>query len=90
MVAASEFLLSCLGLLSQKLVGCILINSQHLGIAYEELFVGTVDGAEVQMREAVRSASRRNTAWALENVPVVDLLRLAGDSVVSPSQLGHT
>tara|TARA_S200000501_G_C20646432_1_gene665449 strand:- start:406 stop:678 length:273 start_codon:yes stop_codon:yes gene_type:complete len=90
MVAAAEFLLSSLGLLIQEVVGCILMNSQHRAIAYEELFVGMVDGAEVHMREAVRFALRRNAALALEDVRDVDHLLVAGDSVVSLAQLGLT
>ena len=87
MVAAAEFLLSCLGFLGQELVGCILMNIQHRGIVYEELFVGSVDGAEVHMREAVRFALRRNAALALENVRDDIHLLVAGDSVVSLAQL---
>ena len=89
-LAVAEFLVSWLGLLSLELVGCILMNSQHRGIAYEEPFVGTVDGAEVHMREAVRFALRRNAALALENVRDVDHLLVAGDSVVSLAQQGLT
>lgn len=90
MVAVAEFLLSCLGVPSQELVGCILMNSRHRDIAYEELFVGAVDGVEVHMREAVRFALRRNAALALEKVRDVDHLLVAGDSVVSLAQLGLT
>ena len=66
------------------------MNSQHRGIAYEELFVGTVDGAEIHMREAVRFAFGRKAALERENVRDVDQLLVAGVSVVLLAQLGLT
>ncbi|MCH2567894.1 MAG: hypothetical protein MKZ98_04950, partial [Pseudomonadales bacterium] len=59
----------------------------HRGIVYEELFVGSVDGAEVHMREAVRFSLRRNAALALENVRDDIHLLVAVDLVVSLAQL---
>ncbi|MEM7364071.1 MAG: DNA repair protein RadC [Pseudomonadota bacterium] len=59
---AAEFLVSRLGHQGRELFGCILMDSQHRVIAYEELFFGTIDGAQVHIREIVRFALRRNAA----------------------------
>ncbi|ROU09038.1 RadC family protein [Lysobacter enzymogenes] len=55
--------------LAQKLRGrphevfaALFLNSRHGVIGYEELFQGTVDGAEVHPREVVRQALQHNAA----------------------------
>ena len=60
--AAEEFLVARLGHQERELFACILMDSQHRVIDYRELFHGTIDGAEVHIREIVRHALRRNAA----------------------------
>lgn len=43
----------------------LLLDTRHRVLAYEELFYGTIDGAEVHPREVARAALLRNAAAVL-------------------------
>ncbi|MEJ2130863.1 MAG: DNA repair protein RadC [Gammaproteobacteria bacterium] len=60
--AATEFVRLRLSGRRQEVFACLFLNSQHGVIAFEELFFGTIDGANVHPREVVRRALERNAA----------------------------
>jgi DNA repair protein RadC len=41
------------------------LDNRHRVLAFEELFRGTIDGAQVHPREVVKSALRHNAAAAI-------------------------
>lgn len=59
---AKEFLVARLGHQEREVFACILMDNQHRVIEYQELFLGTIDGAQVHIREIVRFALSRNAA----------------------------
>jgi DNA repair protein RadC len=46
----------------REVFACIFLDSQHGVLAYEELFLGTVDAASVHVREVVKRALALNAA----------------------------
>ena len=46
----------------REVFAVLFLNSRHRLIAYEELFMGTVDGAEIHPREVAKAALRHNAA----------------------------
>ena len=46
----------------QEVFACLFLDARHRALAFEELFHGTVDGAEVHPREVVRRALGHNAA----------------------------
>lgn len=62
---AAEFVRLRLGGRRQEVFACLFLDSQHAVIAFDELFFGTVDGANVHPREVVRRALERNAAAAI-------------------------
>jgi DNA repair protein RadC len=46
----------------QEVFACLFLDARHRALAFEELFHGTVDGAEVHPREVVRRALAHNAA----------------------------
>ncbi|NLA66722.1 MAG: DNA repair protein RadC [Gammaproteobacteria bacterium] len=46
----------------REVFAALYLDSRHRVIAYDELFFGTVDGAEVHPREVVKAALRHNAA----------------------------
>lgn len=57
-----NYLLARMRNLQREIFGCLLLDSQHRVIAFEQLFQGTIDGASVYPREVVKCALRRNAA----------------------------
>ena len=48
--------------LQHEIFGCLFLDNRHRVIAFEELFRGTIDGANVHPREVVKQALARNAA----------------------------
>lgn len=46
----------------QEVFACLYLDSRHRSIAFEELFSGSVDGAEIYPREVVRRCMQHNAA----------------------------
>jgi len=57
-----HYLTSKLAPCEQEVFSCIYLNNQHAVIAYEELFYGTIDGANVYPREVVKACLKHNAA----------------------------
>lgn len=60
--ACGRFLNLRLKGLLREVFAVVFVDSQHCVLAYEELFTGTLDGANVYPREVVRAALRHNAA----------------------------
>lgn len=60
--ATKQFLRLNLGREEQEIFCAIFLDSQHRIIAFERLFLGTIDGASVYPREVVKAALKRNSA----------------------------
>lgn len=59
---AADFVRLRLGGRRQEVFACLFLDSQHSVLAFDELFFGTIDGANVHPREVVRRALERNAA----------------------------
>lgn len=62
---ASAYFQAKLGGLEREVFAAAFVDTRHRLIEYRELFMGTVDGAEVHPREVVRQALRCNAAAIL-------------------------
>jgi DNA repair protein RadC len=51
-----------LGDLEREVFCCILLDNRHRVIAFEKLFLGTIDSASVHPREVVKAALKYNAA----------------------------
>ena len=56
------FLKTKLGPLEHEVFACLFQNNQHRLIEYQEMFRGTIDGANVYPREVAKEALRLNAA----------------------------
>lgn len=74
-----------LGSREQEVFACIWLDARHRVIECDELFFGTVDGAEVHPREVVRRALQRNAAAVIlaHNHPSGSLDPSAADRAVT-------
>ncbi len=61
-LAAGRYFAQRLRGLQYEVFGALFLDTRHRAIAFEELFRGTVDGAEVHPREVVRRALFHNAA----------------------------
>jgi DNA repair protein RadC len=59
---AGDYLARKLRALPQEVFACLFLDTRHRVIAYEELFRGTLDGAEVHPREVARRCLALNAA----------------------------
>lgn len=59
---AAKFFMAKLGGLEREVFAAAFLDTRHRLIEYQELFHGTIDGAEVHPREVVRHALRCNAA----------------------------
>lgn len=75
---AHAFFRDKLGGLEREVFAVALLDTRHRLIHYEEMFLGTIDGAEVHPREVVKAALRHNAA-------VVMLAHNHPSGVVEPS-----
>ncbi len=57
-----HFLISQMGSYPHEVFGCIFMDNQHRPIQFQELFRGTIDGANVYPREVVKQALALNAA----------------------------
>jgi len=60
--AVKDFLASKIRHLPHEVFACLFLDSQHRLIQYEELFVGTIDGASVYPREVVKKTLAHNAS----------------------------
>jgi DNA repair protein RadC len=58
--ASREFLTLNLALLEHEAFCCLFLDNQHRVLAFETLFRGTIDGAQVYPREVVKRALQLN------------------------------
>lgn len=61
-MATREFVRMRLRDLPYEVFACVFLDNHHRVIAFEELFRGTIDGANVHPREVVKQALSRNAA----------------------------
>ena len=59
---ACDFFRDKLGHREREVFAAVMLDSRHRLIEYVELFMGTIDGAEVHPREVARQALRLNAA----------------------------
>lgn len=59
---AAQYLRARCGHADREVFGCLFLDSRHQILACEDLFYGTIDGAEVHPREIVRRAILLNAA----------------------------
>ena len=59
---AAQYLRARCGHAEREVFGCLFLDSRHQILACEDLFYGTIDGAEVHPREIVRRAILLNAA----------------------------
>lgn len=82
---AGDYMARRLRGLEHEVFVVLFLDSRHRVIAFEELFRGTIDGAEVHPREVVKAALRHNAAAVIlgHNHP-------SGSSEPSPADRGVT
>lgn len=59
---AGRYLRARVGHAEREVFGCLFLDTRHRILACEDLFFGTIDGAEVHPREVVRRAILLNAA----------------------------
>ncbi|MGH8109880.1 MAG: RadC family protein [Arenimonas sp.] len=59
---AGEYFAKRLRSLQHEVFACLFLDNQHQLLAYEELFSGSLDGAEVHPREVVKICLKHNAA----------------------------
>jgi DNA repair protein RadC len=64
-ITTGRYLKSCLAGYPYEVFGCLFLDARHRVIAFEELFRGSIDGAEVHPREVVRRCLAHNAAAAI-------------------------
>ena len=57
-----SFLVLKLATKEREVFGCLFLDNRHRVIVFEELFLGTIDGATVHPREVVKRALQLNAA----------------------------
>ena len=57
-----QYLRLRLGNLEHEVFACLFMDNRHHVICYEEMFRGTIDGANVYPREVVKAALKHNAA----------------------------
>ena len=82
---ACEYFRDKLGHLEREVFAAVMLDCRHRLIDYVELFMGTVDGAEVHPREVARQALRFNAAALIvaHNHPSGELEPSAADRAVT-------
>ena len=63
--AAGRYLRSRCGHFDREVFGCIFLDVRHQILAVEDLFFGSIDGAEVHPREVARRALTLNAACVI-------------------------
>ena len=82
---AMQFFQDRLAGLEREIFAATFLDTRHRLIEYQELFQGTIDGAEVHPREIVKAALRHNAAAVIvaHNHPSGDVTPSAADRVVT-------
>lgn len=82
---ACAFFRDKLGHLEREVFVAVMLDCRHRLIEYVELFMGTIDGAEVHPREVARQALRLNAAALIvaHNHPSSDMEPSAADRAVT-------
>ena len=82
---ACNFFRDKLGHREREIFAAVMLDNRHRLIEYVELFMGTIDGAEVHPREVARQALRLNAAALLvaHNHPSGDVEPSAADRAVT-------
>lgn len=83
--AVEEFLQAKLGGAEREVFAALLLDTRHRLISYQELFFGSIDGAEVHPREVVKQALRHNAAGVIvaHNHPSGDATPSVADRAVT-------
>lgn len=68
---SGDFLRAQLRHLPYEVFGCLYLDNRHRVLGFEELFRGTVDGANVHPREVVRACLKHNACAVIFRVYVV-------------------
>jgi len=93
--AVKDYLKLNLAPYEHEVFGCLFLNNSHHLIAFEELFIGTIDGASVHPREVVKKSLSHNasalifchnhpsgvTEPSLADIRITDKLKSACDTV---------
>lgn len=79
---SGDYLRARLQHLPYEVFACLFLDNRHRVLAFEELFRGTVDGAQVHPREVVRACLRHNAC-------AVILAHNHPSGVAEPSQADH-
>ncbi len=82
---AGHYLRARIGHYDREVFGCIFLDTRHKILACEDLFFGTIDGAEVTPREVVKRGLLLNAAAAIayHNHPSGNLEPSAADRAVT-------
>lgn len=82
---AGSYLRAHCGHLEREVFGCLYLDTRHRILSCEDLFFGTIDGAEVHPREVVRRGLLLNSAAvvAFHNHPSGNLEPSAADRAVT-------
>ena len=82
---AGRYLRARIGHCEREVFGCLFLDTRHQILACEDLFFGTIDGAEVAPREVVRRAILLNAAAvvAFHNHPSGNTEPSAADRAVT-------
>jgi DNA repair protein RadC len=82
---ACTFFRDKLGSREREVFVAVMLDTRHRLIEYDELFFGTVDGAEVHPREVVKQALRQNAAAVIvaHNHPSGEIEPSAADRAVT-------
>lgn len=82
---AANYLRAHLGHLAHEVFGCLFLDTRHRILAMEDLFRGTIDGAEVHPRVVAQRALELNAAAviAYHNHPSGNLEPSAADRAVT-------
>lgn len=82
---AGRYLRAHCGHAEREVFGCLFLDTRHHILACEDLFFGTIDGAEVHPREVVRRSLQLNAAAvvAFHNHPSGNIEPSAADRAVT-------
>jgi DNA repair protein RadC len=82
---AASYVSLQLGACAREVFGALFMDTRHRVIAWEELFYGTIDGAEVHPREVAKRALHHNAAAVIlaHNHPSGNMEPSAADRAVT-------
>lgn len=80
--AAGRYFTQRLRAKPQEVFAALFLDTRHRALAFEELFTGTIDGAEIHPREVVRRALMHNAAAVIVSLPITFELNDTARSLV--------